>query len=320
MKILRIPTIKYILIPLTLLFVWVGLSFTANPYENFTSITVANLSLSNNTPKILFKGDKIEGKFVANENYLGTLLLSFPSVPSVGYNDQDKLLFRIKEQGATRWYYQSVYHSGGFNENELFPFGFPIIRDSYGKTYIFQLISLNGNNSNAVTVGNAFGTRFISSKRYLIRNSHLLINFIYKKILYSFTDINFLLNSFIFLTPLLFYIVLLLTNSRYSRSLFFSNGKALFTITFLFVFLYSLLTKQPIIGISIFLIGWWIILIWLKKVSSRTSFIFFAILLALGYIGIMLSQVNFSDRISSWAYIFLAFGALQAVFEEKSKI
>lgn len=303
-----------------LFLLWIVLALIVNPYENFTSITVPYLSLPNTSPKILLKGNKLEGKFLANENYLGTVLLNFSSVPSVGYDNQDKLLFRIKEKGATHWYYQGVYHSGGFKENELFPFGFPIIHDSYGKTYIFQLISLNGNLSNAVTVGTVFDTRFISSKKYLLHSFHLLLNFIYKKIIYSFIDISFILNSFIYITPLLFYIVLLLSTSRSSTDLFFSNGKAIFTITLIAIFCYSFSTVEPIIGISIFFIGWWVILIYLKKVDSRVSFSFFALLLALGYIGVMFSQTNFSTRISSWAYIFLLIGAIQAIFEEKLKI
>lgn len=317
MKILRLPIIKYILIPLFLLFLWVALSFVANPYENFTSFTVSNHLLKNNTPSVLYKGNKIEGQFVANENYLGTVLLTFSSVPHVVYESQDKLLFRIKEEGSSKWYYESIYHSGGFRRDIPYTFGFPKISDSSGKTYIFQLISLDGNKLNAVKVRNTFGTRFISNKEYLFHDKHLLLNFIYKKIIYSLMDRYFFLDSFVYLTPLLFYIILLLASSRYSNNIFFSNGKAIFASTFLLVLLYSIFTIRPIIGISIFIIGWWLILILLKKVSSRTSFIFFAVLLAFGYIGIMLSQVNFSDRISSWAYIFLAFGAFQALFEAK---
>jgi hypothetical protein len=311
-----------------------------NPYESFSSITYPNFPLNRNTSLILVQGMTVEGKFTAKENNLGTILLKFPNIPVLDYQYQDTLVFRLKEADSASWYIQNKYRSGIFMDSPTFPFGFPRLPDSKGKNYVFQLESKAGGLANAVTVGNTFDIRYILDKSQLFHSPQLLFGFVLKKVYVSIFDIDFLLNSFIYLTPLLLYGVWLILNSKQSKKTFspifkrfkdnkqinfvmtnvIAKGRWVLVTILVIIFVYSLLTKVANIGISVFIIGWWILAIFKKIVTSRVSFIFFTILLSLGFLGIMLSQINFSTRISSWAYIFLLIGAIQAIFEEKKTV
>ncbi|MBP8591207.1 hypothetical protein KBI33_01910 [Candidatus Shapirobacteria bacterium] len=50
-----------------------------------------------------------------------------------------EIVFRIKEKGADEWFYENPYYFEQAAPAALFPFGFPVIEDSEGKTYVVEL-------------------------------------------------------------------------------------------------------------------------------------------------------------------------------------
>lgn len=50
-----------------------------------------------------------------------------------------EIVFRLKEKGAEEWFYESPYFFEQATPSHLFPFGFPIIEDSEGKTYLVEI-------------------------------------------------------------------------------------------------------------------------------------------------------------------------------------
>src|SRR5690606_4297168 len=70
--------------------------------ENFTSIAYDRL----------LEGEKLAGEFVAQDENLGIVALRFEKLPRIPWDQEDKLIFRIKEAGADTWYYTGEYMSG----------------------------------------------------------------------------------------------------------------------------------------------------------------------------------------------------------------
>ena len=50
-----------------------------------------------------------------------------------------EIIFRLKEKNAGEWFYESPYFFEQATPSHLFPFGFPIIEDSEGKTYLVEI-------------------------------------------------------------------------------------------------------------------------------------------------------------------------------------
>lgn len=50
-----------------------------------------------------------------------------------------EIVFRLKEKGAENWFYENTYYFDQAAPSHLYPFGFPIIEESEGKTYLIEL-------------------------------------------------------------------------------------------------------------------------------------------------------------------------------------
>ncbi len=318
-KIISNKLIGWIFIPVLLLGFWIACSLIFNNKVGFSVLLFPqNRSLIIQVPqgKIL-KGEKITGNFTARENNLGLVMIKFNNYVKPDYADEDILVFSIKEKGRKSWYYKGNYHSGAFEHLTYFPFGFTPINNSKNKTYQFQLVSLNGNSSNAIELskGNSiFQTGYQFSKRDIIGNKLFLIKFILEKIETSFTNLDFLLSSIIYLLPFLFY--LLWQAYKYKREII---KKYITVFTFILIVIDILFLSTLYIGILLGLIVFWIISIKLKRlensVSFTVAFIFLFAWITLMYIGFD----SYSDKFNVWVYTFLVIGTFQVVIEEKKK-
>jgi hypothetical protein len=61
------------------------------------------------------------------------------SLEEIVYYEPAEIIFRLKEKGAENWFYESPYFFEQATPSHLFPFGFPIIEDSEGKTYLVEI-------------------------------------------------------------------------------------------------------------------------------------------------------------------------------------
>jgi hypothetical protein len=165
---------------------------------NFTNLTYG---------KIL-AGQKISGEFQAQESNLGIVSIRFETGLRIPYDQEDIYVFRLKEKGQEKWYYENTYRSGGMYDFPFYPFGFPIIKDSKGKTYVFELQSLKGNQQNALSIsqkGLILSVKYKESKKALLSNRELLMSFIFKKFTNSLQVFEIQFASFIYLLPFIFY-------------------------------------------------------------------------------------------------------------------
>jgi len=137
-----------------------------------------------NTKKLdLTKGVVAKGSFIAKENYLGIINVRFDSKK----NNDDQMIFRIKEKGSSRWYYEQSYHAVQFVKLPLFPIGFPIIKDSQGKIYDIEIYTKKGK-INSVSLDSTypgFVLRYFIPKTELLSNPKILFNYFLNKIYFN---------------------------------------------------------------------------------------------------------------------------------------
>lgn len=213
-KIINLKIIKYFLIPIILIGMWLFLSLAyafGNTFS-FSIISYNESTILNTSVSRLTKGEKINGEFYSHENNLGILSVRFTTLDRVPYLQEDSLKFSLKEKGAKKWYYQNNYRSGLIFDDPLFPFGFPKIANSKGKIYVFEIESLKGDYNNAVGVSNenpVLISRYQIPKQILISNKIEFLNFVLRKITNSIQNLDVIFFSFVYVLPLLFYIFLI---------------------------------------------------------------------------------------------------------------
>mgnify|MGYP001055088086 CR=1 FL=1 len=215
--------VKWGLIPAFLFFLGLGMSFVnlLRTEEAFSALIQdqkkADL-VSWKTDELL-TGEKIEGEFDAFEDNLGIVAVRFNTFERI--ND-DWLVFRLKEKGEESWYYENRYKVDQFQPDELFPFGFPKIKDSKDKIYRFEIESTKGEPGNAVAISTdfpIFRTKYEFVREELMADKIAFIRFSLKKllniILNTAGNYTFLVSSFVFFIPLLFYLFYLLRSKLF---------------------------------------------------------------------------------------------------------
>lgn len=150
----------------------------------------------------LLMGDKVIGKFKSQYNFLGIIEVRFHTYEKVS---NDYYTFRLKEVGNKDWYYENIYKAKQFGGYPLFPFGFPIINNSKGRQYYFELESIKGKNGRAVGINITEPVVVVKhsyNKSYLVDHKDELLAILLKKskeilfernTLYFFTGVYFLL-------------------------------------------------------------------------------------------------------------------------------
>lgn len=94
----------------------------------------------------ILKGQTIYQEFVAENNNMGTIAIQFTNFGKI--ND-GFILFRLfnNEGGLI---YENFYKIDQFNPDFPFTFGFPVLENSKGKKYIFEIVSVDGDGNNSV--------------------------------------------------------------------------------------------------------------------------------------------------------------------------
>jgi len=186
MKQSSIPfVLRFTATSVALLLFWLISALTIASHESFTVLTYPeNSSIYVVTPEsnVLTKGRVLRGEFVARENNLGIVTIKLDGIGHTG--EEDVLVFRLKEKTRHDWLYTNEYKGGVFRKNKIFTFGFPIIADAKGKTYHFELASLNGTETNALRISGqnpVFTSRYKFSKLDLL-NVNFLGHFLLSKV------------------------------------------------------------------------------------------------------------------------------------------
>lgn len=223
---------------------------------------------------------KITGEFVSGQNYLGQVSIRFYNYNRI---NSDSVTFRIKEKGAGSWYYENRIKTDQFLPDELFPFGFPPIVDSKGKTYDFEVQSVKGVREDAITLSTKnplVTTTYQFPKKSLIKPS-IFSKFLIARIQYTKLDRDFL--------------IALISYSDFIM---------------IFVFLEFLLLKNLTVKS-----------LNLKKISSSWIIAVGLIVLILSAILYALKKSELSQAVTTLSYFLLVLGVFVKLFEfKKTKI
>ena len=315
MPVFKNTWIKFLVIPFILLLFWIAFSLLLNPYISFTTLTQNyNMRAITQMPQgKLMKGESINGEFKATEPDLGIVSVRFTNHRQVTNVAQDILVFGIKEKGVKTWQYQNTYKSNSISSMPFYPFGFPQFINSKGKTYIFSIISLQGNEENALQLSRdepILVSKYVFTKSELLANENFFTIFVVKKFIESFTDIRFIESSLIFGLPLFFYLMWVVIFNRIQRSFY----KFHFSMPLLIIIM-IVLNIDTITGIFWGIIGVWIIIVTFLDIESGVSFFFALLFFILAFGSVLIGYQDLAGRISNWTYMFLVIGAAQLFME-----
>lgn len=110
-----------------------------------------------------------QGQFVASYDRLGTVKVR---ISTEGRINTNTIVFRLRKVGTTTWLVENTYATDRFIDGELYPFGFPVIEDSKGKAYEYELTTVDGTEGNTIVIipgMYAFQAQYIYSQ-HLIRS------------------------------------------------------------------------------------------------------------------------------------------------------
>lgn len=288
------------------------LSFLFDSSEPISIITYSKAPGDMITPmeKPLMKEKIITGEFVAQSNNLGTLAIRFGTYKRAG---SDVIMFKIKEKGEKDWYYQANYKVDQFQDNELFTFGFPVIANSKGKVYDFQIESTLGEKNDAIYVTTRepiFVTKYKYSLKYAVTNIADTVNFLERKTLKPNRTLQSSLQELLYVTPFIFYVFFALFNRKLGAKIYY-GCLSLFVIYLVFSPEFNSLTLQDFRTIGVF----WIMGIIIYHFKSEVSFLLGGILLCLSFTSLLLGNTYLSEKIAIFVYWSLVVGMIELILE-----
>lgn len=307
------PFVKWVIIPIILFVMWIGLTiFYMGTYDN--SFLVLSYNHDRSSYKQipddrLTKGEKIKGEFMAKENDLGIVSIRFDQYLRIPYKDEDTVVFRIKEKGASKWYYENTYKSGLTFDTPYLPFGFPPIKNSKDKIYVFEIESLHGNNKNGISVSDRqpnLSSKYQVSKTELMQNKLSLVVFLYKKFILSLLTIDILISTIIYSLPFILYRI---NNSRFFQRLgMYPAYLFLLLITFDTIFLQ--INNDFLYIVSMVT---WVGLVKYQRDREKYSFFSSFFFFFMSIVFLALNKVPSALSSSSWSFIFLLTALLQVL-------
>ncbi len=270
--------------------------FTYSEKFSILSFSYNRNNFINFQNKELLKGEKLEGKFDAKENNLGIVAVRFNTY---GRINKDSVVFRIKQKNADSWYYQNKYKTDQFQPDDFFPFGLPVINNSKGKIYQFEIESISGKSGDAIAVSI---TEPIFLTKYQFSNGKYSIIYVLKKIINSFTNIDFISHSIIYFLPLSFFVLLSFLNLKFISKLYI-----LLFLNFLVIILDILaIINAHDSGALIFLIlGFLVIQFKYYKINSNVLFFIVLLFFLLSPFLLLLNNAIIAERLVKWAILFL---------------
>ena len=305
--------IKWFIVPIALVVFGLILSVFLNSLSSKDSISIISYPNAQGDKivpigKSLMQGQTINAEFVAQSNNLGILAIRFGTYKRAG---SDIIIFRIKENSEKEWYYQTNYKVDQFQDNQLFTFGFPVIVNSKGKIYKFQIESTLGKKGDAVYVSSSepiFVTKYKYSIKYAIHNIADTINFIGKKAIIPSPNLKDSFQYLLLLTPLIFYVFLALFNRKLRAKVYY-GCLLLLSIIMTFSSGFNSLQDLRIIGII------WILGIFINQLKSEVTFLVAGVMVCLSSGAFISGNHYLSEKITFLVYWLLLIAVIELMLE-----
>ena len=303
----------YYLLPLFLFAIGV---FSLLNYLKATEFGVLNLDYRGISDQListrsgdLLRGDVVRGTFSTPYDNLGLISIRFYNQDR---DSDDILVFRIKEDGRKKWYYEAQYKTDQFLPHQLFSFGFPIINDSSGKTYDFELESLMGATGSGILIDRkipVFIAKSSFNKDVLLGDKTKLSTFIFNKSINMLGDENTIVNLISFFLPLIVFFIFV-----FSKGIGF---QFLTSITILFIIYDTLFLQDSYDAYLLTVMFLWGLTCSRFRFESKISAIFALIYLVFTPILLLLKQEAMAEKTTTWAYLFLSATVVQQIYEIK---
>lgn len=340
--------VTWILIPICLFGLWIFLSFNYT-YHLQTGLTVLEHDYRFSSNLLTNKFDKsIATSFIAKENYMGIVSMHFAS------SSRGDIQFRIKESQSPSWLYQATLDAFVFGRDSFFTFGFPVIEKSKGKSYTFEISSLNGPLSDYLQFdkySNTFSVKYQQPKSGIMDTPIHTISFGIKKIVNLFQDFGFTFHILAYTIPLIIYYLIVeviignrfnlkkskiklqkkyfpfsqyldiytpinrFIKSGYSKTFAFKSTSLIAFFILVSIFYLNFYNDQIFALLALF----WVGNIFIHKLSPRLSAILGIIFLILTSIIVVLNKAEIADKASAWAYVMLFTSILQELIQLRKK-
>lgn len=312
-------SIKYIYIPIFLVLVWLSLTMIQIILndESLTIVkdTYSSKELGTTNIRPILKGEKRTLEFVANNDNLGIITINFNTYDR--YNE-DYLVFRIKESGATDFHYEAEYYTKEFTSLTKYPFGFPVIEDSKGKTYQVELESQQGTPTSSVALNpkqSLLSASYQFDKNSILNSKEYAINFLLIKFFNSLQNYYLVFTSSIYIYPLIFYFIwMYLDNKIHSKKklkLFF----LVFLITAIIVDIFFIARSFDLVFLIVSSL--FIAVSILYDVKSYNLYYLGILLLCICFVLQFFNQHTKIENASAWVFIFFMLGTILNLYELK---
>lgn len=260
---------------------------------------------------------KIKWDLTIKDKYFGILVINFAKNQRIKAGD---IVFRVKESNREQWIITNTYSAKQLNFLPSYPFGLPVIADSNGKSYTFELSYKNGTDRIKLSSEKPL---FISKHQYpknlVLSSPAQLLTFLSKKVTSTIRGIN-LQNILLYIVPPLlyiFYFKLLRNNAKFQIKGRMSSWKIPFEIKIILLILAIdiIFIKKTGDIYSLILLSIWVSLLIWKRLSYRTNFLIASLLLFLSFILIVGNFEEAANKGATWTYYFLVIGTIQAIIE-----
>lgn len=309
------------LVPFALFLLGVALILFYNPYASFSVLRYGQAvsdKIYGKEGELLGK-EKIYGEFTAQDNYLGIVLFN---LNTFNRTNTDTIEFKFKEKTAKNWYAINGYKVDKFQNGFNYPFGFPPIKDSKGKTYYFEIRSLYGEEGNAIGINRAISfisTEYVFPRSVYSSNKQELVSFVIKKFINMFTNPLFYPILVLYLFPFLFYFLI-----PFSKKKKLLGKYILFFPLIVLMLLDKFLVDKVVDLITFELQIFWIILIIIYKWESSVTFLFSLIFVLMLPFLIFMNLIEIAEKIAIQAYFFLAIAVfqlfLEVIFDKNNRV